>query len=131
MRVLCEEPGAERYKFSSEAISSRFGGGGYAMILDGSRNFFNDEAGMGFFFLGADNGYEPAVPLFRMLPLNENIGGGVRGPVLIYIARWVEDGRVGEYEQLFDWTAGVVADADLFIISRVAITNRYRDAGLL
>ncbi len=40
--------------------------------------------------VGADNGYQPAKMIFPSLPLNTIVGGGVRGPVLVYASRWVQ-----------------------------------------
>lgn len=135
MRLLCDQPGCEAYKATSEAMAGITGGGGYAMFLDGNRDYLDDQhACPAFFFLGADNGFPPAVPLARALPPNRNIGSPVRGPVLVYASLWVEDRSVGQYEKIMDWPsveASTLVDADIFEVARAAVSARYADAGLL
>lgn len=132
MTVLSDEPGCEHYKVLRQVTSISRGDsldGGYAGLLDCHREYVSHKAGLAMMFLGAENGYPPAVSLFRELPPNEHLGGAVRGPVLVYVSRWIEVAYGGKEVQVLQWSA-LLDLADVFELARAGVTSRLHGAGL-
>jgi hypothetical protein len=146
MTILVQEPGSGQYggmRQMAQTFSAQRGVGAamsFVGMLDSSRTNIGEQGlTLGTFFLGADNGHPLGLPLFPSLSANEVLGDPIgvptiRGPVLMYAARWVEDprGEDGEIEAMFDWPDTIPEHhmEQLKKAAMRAIKRRYRDAGL-
>lgn len=140
MDVLVREPGCATYGQLYAAINTATSSNvGYVGLLDGNRDLLcggdDGVANPAVLFLGADNGYPNAMPLARQLPPNENVGGRVRGPVLVYAARWAVFRDGSEVEQVLSLPPDALSmspecTAELMGTVRDLVHRRYDDAGL-
>lgn len=150
MKLLCDQPGSERYKLASEYMRMGMANSTantslpgvdlstpnwYPLLSDSCRvQIYGDGDDNGVavsaFFLGADNGYNVGAALFPSLPLNENFNREIRGPVLIYIAKFVEMENGYEHEVFIDAPTNIVNDAEFLQFVKEGIHGRYADAEL-
>lgn len=154
MTKLCSEPGCETFRdvrTRMAAMATRHDQqelaqctvavadlppGGWAMIIDSSRQILEENLLLDTFFLNGDNGFPMGVQMMRRLPMNPHLSSPrclIRGPVIVFFGKYVD--LVGmDYEAVLDLTSAIIDDSDVMqqIISRVisGVAQRYRDAGV-
>ena len=149
MTLLSGEPGCDQFAMLRQATAERFPDrlrgptplnvadlppGGWAMIIDSYRDNLDDGMLCDMFFLGGDNGHPLGVRLMKDLPLNQNLGSRVYGPVVIFAGQYADVDDM-EYEALLDVPEAVLADTaamrELLDSVKKGVAERYTDAGVI